>query len=64
MKYSIPLKILLGLSSASPLLARDGLQFHSLEAHQQNLPTIKLPYGTWQATKYDSKNDVCVSLAL
>jgi hypothetical protein len=36
----------------------DGLNFHNLEARQQNLPTIKLPYGTWQASKYDAANDV------
>ena len=25
---------------------------------QQDLPTVKLPYGTWRATSYDQKNDV------
>jgi hypothetical protein len=35
-----------------------GLLFHALEARQRNLPVIKLPYGTWQAKKYDASNDV------
>lgn len=35
-----------------------GLAFHNLEARQQNLPTLKLPYGTWQASDYDGANDV------
>src|SRR5947209_4234637 len=27
-------------------------------AAQQDLPRVKLPYGTWQAAKYDKANDV------
>lgn len=25
---------------------------------QEDLPTIKLPYGTWRASKYDAASDV------
>jgi hypothetical protein len=42
----------------SPVADNHELKYHSLHARQQNLPLLKLPYGTWQATKYDSKNDV------
>ena len=28
------------------------------ESKQQNLPRITLPYGIYQATKYDAVNDV------
>jgi hypothetical protein len=30
----------------------------ALAGAQQDLPRIKLPYGTWQAAKYDRANDV------
>jgi hypothetical protein len=30
----------------------------TLAAAQQGLPQVKLPYGTWQAAKYDRANDV------
>jgi hypothetical protein len=43
---------------ASPITDVSGLNYHSLQARQQNLPLLKLPYGTWQAAKYDAKNDV------
>lgn len=50
--FSLQLSLLPGLGGD------DGLHYHSLKARAQNLPTLKLPYGTWQATKYDSANDV------
>jgi hypothetical protein len=49
----------LGLLALFCVAAAVELQFHSLEARQQNLPIVKLPYGTWQASKYDAVNDVC-----
>jgi hypothetical protein len=38
-----------------------GLQFADAQAEQQNLPILKLPYGTWQASKYDAADDVGLS---
>lgn len=38
---------------------REGkLGFHTLESRAGNLPMVKLPYGTWQASKYDPKTDI------
>jgi hypothetical protein len=58
MKKILSLTLLATLCAASPTNSNGGLKYHSLEARQQNLPSIKLPYGTWQASKYDSANDV------
>jgi hypothetical protein len=33
----------------------------SLKATQETLPTIKLPYGVWQASSYDNSSDVSPS---
>jgi hypothetical protein len=35
-----------------------GLEYANLEAQRENLPLLKLPYGTWQATRYDPASDV------
>ncbi|KAF2399881.1 alpha/beta-hydrolase [Trichodelitschia bisporula] len=51
------LGLLDALAAASPIV-HNGLPYHSHEARQANLPTIKLPYGTWQASKYDAANDI------
>lgn len=58
MKFTLFFGLLPVFSLALPFLEKDGLHYHSLKARAQNLPTLKLPYGTWQATKYDSANDV------
>jgi hypothetical protein len=47
------------LATAAPIVDSSGLEYHSLEARQANLPLLKLPYGTWQASKYDVASDVC-----
>jgi hypothetical protein len=36
-----------------------GLEYASLNAQRDNLPLLKLPYGTWQASHYDVDSDVC-----
>jgi hypothetical protein len=46
------------LASAVPIVDSSGIEYHSLEARQANLPLLKLPYGTWQASKYDAASDV------
>jgi hypothetical protein len=61
MKKFIAIGLLVALSSSSPTSTQGTLEYHSLEARQQNLPSIKLPYGTWQANKYDAANDVSLS---
>jgi hypothetical protein len=38
----------------------NGLTFQNLEARQLNLPSINLPYGTFQARRYDKTNDLYV----
>lgn len=54
--------LLATLGAASPARSNRGLKPPSLEARQQNFPFIKWPYGTWQASKYDSANDVRPSM--
>jgi hypothetical protein len=58
MKALLVWSFLTVLGASSPTNSNGKLEYHSLEAREQNLPSIKLPYGTWQATKYDSANDV------
>lgn len=58
MKFTLLSGLLPVFALALPSFGTDGLHYHSLKARAQNLPTLKLPYGTWQATKYDSANDV------
>jgi hypothetical protein len=41
-----------------PIVDSNGLVYHSKRAAEQNLPTIELPYGKWQASKYDAASDV------
>jgi hypothetical protein len=62
MRYHFIFGLLPAISLAAPV-EHDDLQFHSLEARQQNLPTIKFPYGTWQASKYDAASDVRIHFA-
>jgi hypothetical protein len=61
MKPTLVLGLFSTLCIAIPLLEQNGLQFASEEARQQNLPSLKLEYGTWQAQSYDAKNDVGVA---
>ncbi|QDS71255.1 hypothetical protein FKW77_000539 [Venturia effusa] len=52
--------VLLPVSLALPSFEDNGLHYHSLTARAQSLPSLKLPYGTWQASRYDSANDIYV----
>jgi len=36
----------------------EGRSYLGVEAVRETLPTIQLPYGTWQASSYDQANDV------
>jgi hypothetical protein len=51
------------LISVAPHVIRDrrGLEYATPETQRENLPLLKLPYGTWQATKYDSISDVRIA---
>jgi hypothetical protein len=50
------------LAAPSPLLDdTTGLEFTSSTG---SLPLLKLPYGTWRATSYDSVNDVVSLISL
>jgi hypothetical protein len=61
MKPPLLLGLFSALCTAFPLLEQNGLQFANEKARQQNLPSLKLDYGTWQAHSYDAKNDVGLS---
>jgi hypothetical protein len=50
------------LVSASSKLEYKGLQYQNLRTRAENLPLLKLPYGTWQASKYDKATDVRLDL--
>lgn len=43
---------------AAPFIQHDGLLYADLKARQQNLPLLKLPYATYQASKYDANTDI------
>jgi hypothetical protein len=43
---------------AQSITDEDGLEYDSLDARKDNLPLLKLPYGTWQASQYDDDADV------
>jgi hypothetical protein len=58
MKSSISFISFAVLVTALPPVYSNGLEYHSLEARQANLPLLKLPYGTWQASKYEPGSDV------
>lgn len=49
----VPIVLLqfIAASSARPSAPSD-------KSAQADLPTIKLPYGTWRASKYDAASDV------
>src|ERR1700760_2665517 len=37
------------------------LNFLARETQEESLPFVHFPYGTYQASSYDTVNDVCVS---
>jgi hypothetical protein len=45
--------------AASVIRDSHGLEYASLNTQRNNLPLLVLPYGTWQASKYDVDSDVC-----
>ena len=51
----LALSALAGFSAAAPTSL--GLKF---DKRSGSLPTLTLPYGTWQASSYDADGDVCV----
>jgi hypothetical protein len=44
----------MGLSRAAGVVGAE----QNIIQPNQGLPTVKLPYGTWQASSYDNANDV------
>jgi hypothetical protein len=50
--------LLCGAVLSRSAFGRGSARFRTLEARKESLPTIKLPYGTWQAYSYDAVNDV------
>jgi hypothetical protein len=46
-----------GGARASPIQS-NGLTYASSEAQAANLPSVELPYGTYQAKTYDNTNDL------
>jgi hypothetical protein len=47
------------LIAANVIRDPHGLEYASLEAQRDNLPLLQLPYGSWQASRYDVDSDVC-----
>ncbi|KAF2405611.1 alpha/beta-hydrolase [Trichodelitschia bisporula] len=48
----------LSLATGSPVVDEHGLEYHTHEARQANLPLLKLPYATYQAAEYRVKDDI------
>jgi hypothetical protein len=57
-RVTLTLGLFSSLALAIPIVNDEGLEFHTLEARQQQLPLVKLPYATYQASSYDPVNDV------
>jgi hypothetical protein len=50
--------LLCGAVCSRSAFGQRSARFRTLEARKGPSPTIKLPYGTWQAYSYDAVNDV------
>lgn len=51
---TLGLSAIAGLAAGAP--ANLGLKF---DKRSGSLPTLTLPYGTWQASNYNADGDVC-----
>lgn len=56
---SLGLSAIAGFAAAAP--TNLGLKF---DKRSGSLPTLTLPYGTWQASNYNADGDVCTYTVL